>query len=66
MKPKSNNVSKVELSLPTEAGANLSRSVELSPSCVLGEVKIETNQQRPAPMRLGSQESAFHTTGKGE
>jgi hypothetical protein len=66
MKPKSNDVSKVDLHLPTSAENGQSRTVEVSPSTTLGEVKIDTNQQRPAPVHLGRQESAFHTTGKGE
>lgn len=65
MSPKSNDVSKIDLSFPDGMAGQL-RSVEVSPSMQFGEVKIDTNQQRSAPTHLGRQESAFHTTGKGE
>lgn len=65
MKPKSNDASKVDLSFPDGMAGQL-RELETNPSTTLGEVKIETKQLRPAPTSLGRQESAFHTTGKGE
>lgn len=52
MKPKSKDVSKVDLSLPTESDNNQSRSMDVSPSTTLGDVKIDTNQQRSAPVVL--------------
>lgn len=66
MKPKSDNVSKVDLSLPSEADNNQLRTLELNPKSTLGEVEIDPKQLRSAPVVLGRQESAFHTTGKGE
>lgn len=47
---KSSNSGSPDTSLPTEKDNNQSRSLEVSPTSKLGDVTIDTNQQRTVGM----------------